>query len=84
MERSKAEKTIVLLFSAGSFLMPPGFRLLVELGFVLVETHYLSAVMSFLLRPKFTRALITLCFTVEWIVRHVLIYFRKPMMSNEV
>ena len=64
-ERSNAEKTIALLFSVESALLPSGFRLSMELEFVLVETYSLSTVMSFSVRTTCMRALMILYFAVK-------------------
>ena len=82
VERLKARRTIVFLFSTGSSLLPPGFRLLLQLGCVLMETCSLNAIMHFSFRLTFTRALITLYFAVEWNVRPGLIYFRKSILTT--
>ena len=68
--------------SAGYFLLPSGFCLFLDLGFVWMEKHSLSASMSFSFRSTFIRAFITLCFAVECSMRPVLTYFRKPMLAT--
>ena len=47
-----------------------------------METYSLSIVVSFSFRSTFTRVLISLCFTVGWSVRPVLMYLRKPMLAT--
>ena len=65
-EISNAGNMIELSLSIGSFLLHSGFRLLVELGVVLLETHCLGTVISFSVRSVFIKVLMTRCFTVEF------------------
>ena len=65
VERSNVRNTIACLFSFESFLLPSGFCLLLELEVVLIEAQSLSVIMSFSIRSKLFRALMTLYFAVE-------------------
>ena len=77
VERSNAGNTIVVSFLSRYFLFSSGFELLVKFDFGLLEAYCLSAVMSFSVRLTFMKALVTCCFTVEWSVSPVLMYFRN-------
>ena len=66
----------------GSFLLPSGLRLLLEVEYVVEGMHFWSAKMSTLFRLAIISALITRCFVVECKVRPVLTYLRNPILAT--
>jgi len=82
VDRLKAEKTIVLSCVVGSFLLPSGLRLLLEVESVMIGMHSWSAKMSGPFKLTIISALITRCFVVECKVRPVLTYLRNPILAT--
>ena len=82
VDRSKAGTIMVLFYVSGSFLLPLGLRLLIEVVFLVTDVHSWSAVISVSFRSTFISALVTRCFAVEGSVRYALTYFRKPMLAT--
>ena len=82
LDKPKARNTMVFFAYRGLFYYHRGCVFLLEVGFLVMEMHYWSAVISVSFRSTFIRALVTRCFAVEWSVRPVLTYFRKPMLAT--
>ena len=82
VDRSKAGNTMVLFCVSGYFLLPSVLRLFLEVVFLVMEVHSWRVIMSVSFRSTFISALITRFFAVEWSVRPVLTYLRKPLLAT--
>ena len=81
-ERLNTGNTIELSLLVRSFLLPSGLSLLEKLVLLLLEANYLKTLKLFSVRLTFARALMIRFFPVEWSVRPVMAYFRKPMLAT--
>ena len=82
VDGSKSGNMIVLVGVSKSFLLSSVLSLLLDVGFLIAEVYYWSAVISVSFRSTFMSALITRLFAVEWSVMPVLTYLRKPMLAT--
>ena len=65
VDGSKSGNMIVLVGVSKSFLLSSVLSLLLDVGFLILEVYYWSAVISVSFRSTFTSALITRLFAVE-------------------